>query len=59
MHRGSCCAHQPHAFPPCGCNMWQVVIFSKTYCPYCTKAKNALKQFLKDGEFLVVEVRGH
>lgn len=39
--------------------MWQVVVFSKTYCPYCTKAKNALKQFLKDGEFLVVEVRRH
>lgn len=33
----------------------KVVVFSKTYCPYCTKAKRALKESgLKD--FLLVEL---
>ena len=36
----------------------KVVVFSKTYCPYCVKAKRALGQFLKPSEFFVLEVRG-
>lgn len=35
----------------------QVVVFSKTYCPYCIKAKKALGQFLQPNEMEVVEVR--
>ncbi|KAG0227593.1 Glutaredoxin-1 [Actinomortierella wolfii] len=31
-----------------------VVVFSKTYCPYCTRAKNALKEF--NVEVTVVEL---
>lgn len=35
----------------------KVVVFSKTYCPYCTMAKEALnKTGLKD--FLVIELDG-
>ncbi|GAX73785.1 hypothetical protein CEUSTIGMA_g1236.t1 [Chlamydomonas eustigma] len=34
----------------------KVVVFSKTYCPYCTKAKNALKQFLTPEQFTVLEL---
>jgi glutaredoxin len=33
----------------------KVVVFSKTYCPHCVKAKKALQQFITD--FTVVEVR--
>lgn len=33
------------------------VLFSKTYCPYCIKAKKALGQFLQPNEMQVVEVR--
>jgi glutaredoxin 3 len=34
----------------------KVVVFSKTYCPYCTKAKRALTQFLEPSQFFVVEL---
>jgi len=34
----------------------KVVVFSKTYCPYCTKAKAALQKFLKPDEFTVIEL---
>lgn len=30
-------------------------VFSKTYCPYCVKAKRALQQILKPSDFLVME----
>ncbi len=33
----------------------KVVVFSKTYCPYCTKAKNALSSVIP-GKFTAVEV---
>ena len=33
--------------PPPPPNKQQVVVFSKSYCPYCTKGKNALKTLLK------------
>ena len=33
----------------------QVIVYSKTYCPYCVKAKNALNQFIA-GKYTVVEV---
>ncbi|PSC75401.1 CPYC type [Micractinium conductrix] len=32
----------------------KVCVFSKTYCPYCTKAKRALQRFLKN--FFVMEL---
>lgn len=32
----------------------KVVVFSKTYCPYCVKAKRALQQFTTN--FFVVEL---
>merc|ERR1712126_435192 len=28
----------------------KVMVFSKTYCPYCTMAKDALKYYLDSGE---------
>lgn len=34
----------------------RVVIFSKTYCGYCTKAKKALYQFLDKAKVYVLEV---
>lgn len=34
----------------------QVVVFSKTYCPYCTKAKRALQQFLDASKMTVIEL---
>lgn len=34
-----------------------VIMFSKTFCPYCKKAKQAMKQITED--FEVVEVRHH
>ncbi|KAL4434141.1 hypothetical protein ABPG75_000582 [Micractinium tetrahymenae] len=34
----------------------KVCVFSKTYCPYCTKAKRALQRFLKN--FYVMELDG-
>lgn len=34
----------------------QVLVYSKTYCPYCVKAKNALNQFIKPSQYTVVEV---
>jgi glutaredoxin 3 len=37
----------------------KVVVFSKTFCPYCTKAKNALQQYLKPEQITVLEVRLH
>lgn len=40
--------------PPYHAGTPQVVLFSKTYCPYCTKAKDALKQFIQ--QFTVIEV---
>jgi glutaredoxin 3 len=39
-------------------NAHKVVVFSTTYCPYCTKAKNVLKQYsISDIEIL--ELDGH
>jgi hypothetical protein len=35
----------------------KVVMFSKSYCPYCTKAKKALAQFLKSDQYHLIEVR--
>jgi len=34
-----------------------VVVFSKTYCPYCTKAKNALKGIGADFEVVELDKR--
>lgn len=35
----------------------KVVVLSKTYCPYCTKAKSIIGQYqIKDGELEVVEI---
>jgi len=38
----------------------KVVMFSKSYCPFCTKAKAALKKylgdFLKEEDYEVVEI---
>ncbi|KAJ9510362.1 hypothetical protein QJQ45_015823 [Haematococcus lacustris] len=36
----------------------QVVVFSKTYCPYCIKAKKALSTYLKPQQYEVVELDG-
>ncbi len=33
-----------------------VVVFSKTYCPFCHKAKAALQSLIPADKFLVVEV---
>ena len=33
----------------------KVVVFSKSYCPYCTKAKNALASVIP-GKFTALEV---
>ncbi|PNW76034.1 hypothetical protein CHLRE_12g550400v5 [Chlamydomonas reinhardtii] len=33
----------------------KVIVYSKTYCPYCVKAKNALNQFIA-GKYTVVEL---
>jgi glutaredoxin 3 len=33
-----------------------VLVFSKTYCPYCTKAKRALQKFLAAAKIKVVEL---
>jgi glutaredoxin 3 len=36
---------------------YKVVGFSKTYCPYCKKAKDALQSFnYKDGAFQWIEI---
>eukprot|EP00955_Chlamydomonas_euryale_P059055 357274-Chlamydomonas_euryale.AAC.22 len=35
----------------------KVVVFSKSYCPYCTKAKRALNGVIKPSDYLVIEVR--
>lgn len=40
-------------------NSHKVVVFSKTYCPYCVKAKRALGQFLKPDAMFVMEVSDH
>jgi glutaredoxin 3 len=34
----------------------KVVVFSKSYCPFCRKAKNALLKFLNPEQFTVVEL---
>ncbi|EFJ42530.1 hypothetical protein VOLCADRAFT_107222 [Volvox carteri f. nagariensis] len=34
----------------------KVMVYSKTYCPYCVKAKNALNQFIKPNQYTVVEL---
>ena len=28
----------------------KVMVFSKTYCPFCTKAKNVLQKYISSGE---------
>ena len=33
-----------------------VLVFSKSYCPYCTKAKRALQKFLAAAKIKVVEL---
>lgn len=33
----------------------KVVVFSKTYCPYCTKAKNVLAKY-KINDIIIVEL---
>jgi len=35
----------------------KVVVFSKRYCPYCTKAKNALKEVGADFHVVELELR--
>ena len=35
---------------------WQVVVWSKSYCPFCTKAKKALECFLTKAQYTVVEL---
>ena len=35
----------------------QVMVFSKTHCPYCAKAQAALGSMLKAEQFTVLEVR--
>lgn len=38
-------------------NKYKVAVFSKTYCPYCTKAKDALSSFkLNPDVYHVVEL---
>mmetsp|Transcript_35133 Transcript_35133/g.103985 ORF Transcript_35133/g.103985 Transcript_35133/m.103985 type:complete len:105 (-) Transcript_35133:71-385(-) len=34
----------------------KVVVFSKSYCPYCTKAKRALNGVIKPSDYLVIEL---
>lgn len=34
-----------------------VMVFSKTYCPFCTKAKRALQSLLQAGQMGILEVR--
>lgn len=34
----------------------KVIMYSKVYCPYCIKAKNALNQFIKADQYKVVEL---
>lgn len=34
----------------------RVVVWSKSYCPYCHKAKRALKRYLKDSQVVVIEL---
>ncbi|KAF8073193.1 GRXC3 [Scenedesmus sp. PABB004] len=36
----------------------KVVVFSKTYCPYCIKAKKALTSLIKPEQMEVVEIDG-
>lgn len=33
------------------------MVFSKSYCPFCTKAKQALNQLLSKDQYTVLEVR--
>lgn len=35
----------------------KVVVFSKTYCPYCIKAKQALSTIIRPEQMEVIEVR--
>jgi glutaredoxin 3 len=34
----------------------KVVIFSKTYCPYCTKAKKIIGKYLSGAKVVIVEL---
>ena len=34
----------------------RVMVFSKSYCPYCTKGKNALASVLPKDKFVVMEI---
>jgi hypothetical protein len=34
----------------------QVVVFSKTYCPYCIKAKKALGTLIQPDQMEIIEV---
>lgn len=36
----------------------RVMVFSKSYCPFCTKAKNALQSLLDRSQFTVMELDG-
>jgi hypothetical protein len=47
----------PHIEPShTGLPRSKVAVFSKTYCPYCTKAKRALAQYLKPQDIFVMEL---
>ena len=42
----------------------KVMVFSKTYCPFCSKAKKVLKKYLDDGtlskdDYEVMEIEKH
>ncbi|GIL78301.1 hypothetical protein Vretifemale_7742, partial [Volvox reticuliferus] len=34
----------------------KVMVYSKSYCPYCVKAKNALNKFITPNQYTVVEL---
>ncbi|KAG2445651.1 hypothetical protein HXX76_000261 [Chlamydomonas incerta] len=36
----------------------KVVVYSKTHCPYCMKAKSSLNQFLQPSQYTVIELDG-
>eukprot|EP00198_Chlamydomonas_reinhardtii_P013662 XP_001702999.1 glutaredoxin, CPYC type [Chlamydomonas reinhardtii] len=36
----------------------KVVVYSKTHCPYCMKAKSSINQFLQPSQYTVIELDG-